>query len=249
MSWFKRLAYLRKWHPRRYLAGTKETRRSVRSIPFLPLKVFFCWLSAFCCLCLCFGFSLLHTANLASRRKRLRNAEHRAPITLWDRSTEKSPPAWNQSHDSLSIRGGLVAAGSCVLKSKQLVSLLFHLGHPINFLFQNTKLQTTLVGKGKRHLPKAFDCPHLWIPGAPRAEVLLCALEGGRSHGKPQPWTKADSQGLKACFTSLSGVIWDTLVYFSLLLLRCLIAGITLDDVCQEFCSALHTGKSSVYGY
>lgn len=66
---------------------------------------------------------------------------------------------------------------------------------------------------------------------------MLCALEGGRGHGKPQPWTKADSQGLKACFTRLSGMIWDILVYFSLLLLRCLIVGITLDDVCQEFCT------------
>lgn len=155
MSWFTRLAYLRKWHPRRYLAGKKETPRSVRSIPFLPLTVFFCWLSAFCCLCLCFGFSLLHTANLASRRKRLRNAEHRAPITLWDRSTEKSPPAWNQSHDSLSIRRACGSWFLCVEERTAGFSLIPP-GHPINFLFQNTKLQTTLVGKGKRHLPKPF---------------------------------------------------------------------------------------------
>lgn len=82
-------------------------------------------------------------------------------------------------------------------------------GHPINFKFQSTKLQTskqTLGGQGEEQLPNTFDFLHLQIAGAPIAAAVLCALGGRLQEPRAtalsflrQTWFEAQLHSLQLC--------------------------------------------------
>ena len=215
-SWFKRLAYLRNWYPYRYLAGTKDPMfYKIHSVSY-PDSIYLV------IICSLLPVSMLqsppppplHRAKLPSHRKRLRNAVYRIQIILWECNVEKSPAAWNQSghsSDSLWIKDGFLAV-SHVSKSKQLVSPLFHLGHPINFKLQNT----LWVGKGKRRLPNILDFLPLWAPAGPIADAGLCASGGRRTQElKAMALYLFRQTCLQLSFTIQKYVVWSIFIYLS----------------------------------
>lgn len=125
----------------------KKTLCFMRSILSLPLTVFlpgdyllsiayvcFQWVSSHC--------TVLNCHFIGKGWEMLCTASDFPPRVLCGGIPTSMKPEWHSSDSSWNREGFL--AVSQLSKSKQLVSPLFHSGHPINFKSQNIKLQKTL---------------------------------------------------------------------------------------------------------